>query len=195
MPGVIIDIGTGDGEFVYKVAKENPDRFVIGIEPHHKGLERVSAKIDKKSTKGGLKNALFVLGSIEELPEELDGTANQVFINFPWARLLKGLLMAEKPTWDAIGRITKKGAIIDILLTYDKSTEETEFRKVGLPDISLSYLQNVTAPHLKEKGFKTLEIREVDNKELKRYPSSWAKKLSYGRERKYYYMRLKEEKA
>ena len=36
MPGVIVDIGCGDGKFTYKLAKENPDRFVIGIDPSHK---------------------------------------------------------------------------------------------------------------------------------------------------------------
>jgi 16S rRNA (adenine(1408)-N(1))-methyltransferase len=99
MPGIIVDIGTGDGEFVYKIAKENPDRFIIGIEPHHQGLEKISARVYKKPARGGLKNALFILSNIEEMPAELDGIANQVFINFPWAGLLKGLLLADAAAW------------------------------------------------------------------------------------------------
>ncbi len=191
MPGVIVDIGTGDGEFVYALAKENPDRFIIGIEPHHQSLEKTSARIYKKPQKGGLKNALFVLGSIEELPEELNGAANQVFINFPWAGLLKGLLRADGAVWSALKRICKPGAFIDILFSYEKSAEENEFRKAGLPDIDIIYLQNILAPALKKQGFSVPEINNISPKDIKQYPSSWAKKLSYGRDRQYYYLRIK----
>jgi len=193
MPGIIVDIGTGDGEFVYKIAKENPDRFVIGIEPYHKGLERISARVYKKPTKGGIKNALFVLSSIEELPEELNEIANQVFINFPWAGLLKGILLAEDTTWNPVKRICKRGALIDILFSYEKSREENKFRKLDLPDINPSYLKDVAAPKLNKKGLEVLEIKKIDAKELTSYPSSWAKKLSYGRDRQYYYLRVRVE--
>ena len=193
MPGVIVDIGTGDGEFVYKIAKENPDRFIIGIEPHHQGLEKTSAKIYKKPTKGGLKNALFVLGSLEELPKELDGIANQVFINFPWAGLLRGILLAEDVTWNPIKRLCKKGTLIDILLSYDKDREDNEFKRLDLPDIDLSFFKNVMTPKLEDKGLSVLEIKDVDYKDLMKYPSSWAKKLSYGRDREYYFLRVRVE--
>ncbi len=99
MPGVVVDIGTGDGEFVYAIAKDNPDRFIIGIDPDYKGLEKSSTRIYKKAPKGGLDNALFVLGSIEALPEELNDIANQVFINFPWSGLLKGIVLVEDDTF------------------------------------------------------------------------------------------------
>ena len=32
--GVIIDIGTGDGRFVYQSARQNPNKFYIGIDPN-----------------------------------------------------------------------------------------------------------------------------------------------------------------
>jgi hypothetical protein len=190
MPGVIIDIGTGDGEFVYTIAKENPDRFIIGIEPHHGSLEKTSAKIYKKPQKGGLKNALFVLAGIEELPEELNGVANQVFINFPWAGLLKGLLIADAIVWNALKRVCLPGAFIDILFSYEKSAEANEFRKAGLPDIDESFSRNVTIPGIEKLGFTVLELKNVTVDDIKQYPSSWAKKLSFGRDRRYYYLRI-----
>jgi len=191
MPGVIVDIGTGDGEFVYTIAKENPDRFIIGLDPHQHGLEKTSARIYKKPAKGGLKNALFVLSSIEELPEELNGMANQVFINFPWAGLLKGLLLVDAVVWNALRMVCKPDAFIDILFSYEKTAEENEFREAGLPDISLDYLQGIAAPKIEKKGFKILEIKSIGAEEIKQYPSSWAKKLSFGRDREYYYLRVK----
>jgi tRNA G46 methylase TrmB len=37
--GIIVDIGTGGGRFVYKRAKENPHRFYIAIDANPKALE------------------------------------------------------------------------------------------------------------------------------------------------------------
>jgi len=190
MSGVIVDIGTGDGEFVYSVAKEYPDRFVIGIDPHHKGLEKTSARIYRKPAKGGVANALYVLGNVGALPEELNGIANQVFINFPWAGLLKGIVLAEDDTWNPIKRICKKGAFIDILFGYDKDYDENELERLNLPALSTPYIKNVMTPRLEKQGLKVLETRSVASKEIRDYPSSWAKKLGFGRNRKYYYLRL-----
>jgi 16S rRNA (adenine(1408)-N(1))-methyltransferase len=190
MPGVIIDIGTGDGEFVYSIAKENPDRFVIGIDPHHQSLGKTSARIYKKPEKGGLNNALFVLGSIEAMPQELDGLANQVFINFPWAGLLKGLLLADAVVWNALKRICQPGAFIDILFSYEKTADLAEFQKAGLPGIDEAYLENAVVPNISKMGFKVIEVNKMTAEDIKKYPSTWAKKLSFGRDREYFYMRV-----
>ena len=46
--GVIIDIGTGDGRFVYQSARENPNKFYIGIDANAKPLEKISMKATRK---------------------------------------------------------------------------------------------------------------------------------------------------
>ncbi len=63
-----MDIGTGDGRYVYRSARTNPDKFYIGIDVQPKGLEKISEKIHRKPEKGGLPNVLFVQASVEELP-------------------------------------------------------------------------------------------------------------------------------
>src|SRR5262245_25665122 len=82
--GVIIDIGTGDGLFVYQSAKRNPDKFYIGIDASAAALEKISEKIHRKPAKGGLPNVLFIQASVEDLPSELDGAADEIHIHFPW---------------------------------------------------------------------------------------------------------------
>ena len=37
---IVIDIGTGDGKFVYQSAKSNKSNFYIGIDPNQKALEK-----------------------------------------------------------------------------------------------------------------------------------------------------------
>ena len=191
MPGIIVDIGTGDGKFTYQLAKENPDRFIIGIDPSQKSLEKTSRKIYKKPAKGGLNNSLFVLADVENLPEELNGIANHVFINFPWGGLLRGLVLAKDKAWNSIKRICQKEAIIDLLFGYNKKYEHKEMERLGLPEINLQYINEKLTPALNSKGFAIEEVKEVLNNDLKKYPSSWAKKMSFGHPRKYYYIRLK----
>jgi tRNA G46 methylase TrmB len=54
--GVVIDIGTGDGLFVYQAARHNPRKFYLGIDANPQPLEKISEKIHRKPAKGGLQN-------------------------------------------------------------------------------------------------------------------------------------------
>lgn len=83
-----------------------------------------------------------------------------------------------------------KGAFVDVLVSYQPESEGAEFSKLGIPDIDISYLTSVMVPRLEQKGFRLVSIENVEKSDLKSYPSSWAKKLSYGRHRAYYYLRL-----
>lgn len=188
MPGIIVDIGTGDGKFAYTLAKKHPDRFIIGIDPHHTSLEDTSAQIYKKPAKGGIKNALFVLANVTNLPEELNGVANQVFVNFPWSSLLKGIVQVDEQVWAGIKRICQPGAHVDLLFGYNAQHEQ---QAVGdLPVLSIRYFTEDMIPKLERIGFTCFEVRKVPTDELKTYPSTWGKKLLFGRDRTYYSVRL-----
>lgn len=183
MPGIIVDIGTGDGKFVHQLARENPDRFVIGIDPSQGSVERTSAKIYKKPAKGGVKNALFVLSDVLNLPEELNGLANQVYINFPWGSLLEGVLKADKTILGSIRRICKQAAVVEVLLSLGHEDN------ISLPELSAGYFLNLK-PGFSESGFELAETKKLANEDLRQYPSSWAKKLSHGKVRDYFYLKL-----
>lgn len=46
-------------------------------------------------------------------------------------------------------------------------------------------------PKLIEKGFEIGEVNEVTTEDLKNYPSTWAKKLRFGQERRYFHIQLR----
>lgn len=193
MAGIIVDIGAGDGKFVYKLAKEYPDRFVIGIDPYHEGLTEASEKIYKKPEKGGLPNALYVLANVIDIPHELDNIANQIFINFPWGSLLEGLIKGDSAVWKNIRRIAKKGAQVDVLLGYEDKYEGGKIKIPGLPELNELYFRSEFAAKLEKYDFKLLKLETFSSEQLKNYPSSWAKRLAYGKERNFYHLILQVE--
>lgn len=180
MSGIVVDIGTGDGKFVYELAKANPDKLVIGIDPNAKNLEKTSRKASKKPKKGGLSNALFVLASIEDLPAELAGKANQVFINLPWGSLLDGIIRADQTTWQNLKRICKNGARIDILLAED-------------PAVDLDHIKRTLPTQLHSLGFRAAQIQTLTQRDLKSYPSSWTKRLAFGKSKKFLLIRVQAQ--
>src|ERR1043166_1451856 len=93
--GVIIDIGTGDGRFVYQSARRNPNKLYIGIDPNTRPPQKNSEKITRKPAKGGAPNVLFIQSAIEDLPEELNGVANEVHVHFPWGSLLRAVATGD----------------------------------------------------------------------------------------------------
>jgi 16S rRNA (adenine(1408)-N(1))-methyltransferase len=93
--GVIVDIGTGDGRFVYQTARENPAKFYVGIDANSRPLEKISMKATRRPAKGGAPNLMFVQAAIEDLPDELNDAADEIHIHFPWGSLLRAVATGE----------------------------------------------------------------------------------------------------
>jgi hypothetical protein len=79
---VVVDIGTGDGRYVYRSARSDPDRFYIGIDVERGALQKISEKIHRNSKKGSLSNVLFVLAPVKDLPSVFVQLADEIHIHF-----------------------------------------------------------------------------------------------------------------
>lgn len=84
---VAIDLGTGDGRFVRRLARADTARFVIGVDLCRENLRAVSRSAPS--------NALYLIADALALPADLAGVATRLTINFPWGSLLGGLLSAD----------------------------------------------------------------------------------------------------
>ena len=100
-----MDVGTGDGLFVYKSAQRDPRTFYIGIDANRRPLEKISEKIHRRPDKGGLSNVLYVQASVEDLPAELDAIAAEVFVQFPWGSLLRGVAGGDETVLGNLRRL------------------------------------------------------------------------------------------
>jgi 16S rRNA (adenine(1408)-N(1))-methyltransferase len=189
--GVIIDLGTGDGRFVYQSAKEHPERFYIGIDASHSSLEKISQKSLKKPAKGGLPNVLFVHAALEDLPSELDGVADEVHVHFPWGSLLKAVVSGDPELLGGLRRICSPGALVEVVFGLDPDRDRSEIERLGLKPITTEYLLNTVIPAYKEAGFELFETGVLAGNEwdcLDRMNSSWAQKLRHGSNRSLMYL-------
>ena len=175
--GVVVDIGTGDGRFVYRAAQSNPRKFYIGIDANAKPLEKISMKATRKSAKGGVPNALFIQAAIEDLPEELNEAADEIHIHFPWGSLLQAVALGDEQALRSLRRIAAPDAELEIIIGIDAERDRTEIERLGLPALSEEYLQEKLIPKYEAAGYETLASGFLTPAEWSRLETSWARKL------------------
>jgi 16S rRNA (adenine(1408)-N(1))-methyltransferase len=181
---IVIDIGTGDGKFVYNQARKNPNNFYIGIDSSINLLEDISIKIYKKESRGGLKNIIFIQMPIEEIPEELNGIADIIYVNFPWGSLLSGIVRGEEIVLKNIVKLAKweKYIPLNIYLTYNPSFEPDFIEEKDLPHLSYEYIDTILREKFKNFEIEIKEINTLEANEAKKL-TSWAKKILSQRKR------------
>lgn len=175
--GVVIDIGTGDGVFVYQSARENPNKFYIGIDANTRPLEKVSERIHRNPSKGGLPNVLFLQAAIEDLPHELDGVADEVHIHFPWGSLLRAVATGDQNALRNLRMICALDATLEIVIALDSDRDRTEIQRLGLKPLTPDFISNELVPSYRVAGFEILETGQAARSEWSRLKSSWAKRL------------------
>lgn len=181
---IVGDIGCGDGKFVYNLAKNNPQKFFIGIEPAANILEEITRKIYKKPARGGLSNIIYLNHSIQEIPNELFGKFSEIFVNLPWGSLLEGIVKVDEKVLGNILKLTKdKNSKITIFLTYANTFEEKYILDRELPKLNLNYLENEFFEKVKNLGGRVESVRILTEDEKKNINTSWAKKILNERDR------------
>ena len=179
---VEIDLGTGDGRFVYKNALSRKDTFFIGLDPAEKQLEIYS----KKAVKEKVANLIYVTASFEILPNELKETADKVYVNLPWGTLLENIVKTTENGLNKFLKLLKEKGTLEIILGYARELEPSETKRLNLPPINLGLINDVIVPSFEEQGFHAEEFYEMNKVQLTDVETTWAKKLRFGRDRRIY---------
>ncbi len=173
----MIDIGTGDGLFVYESARQNPRKFYIGIDASPRPLEKISEKIHRKPAKGGLANVLFLQAAVEDLPPELDGVADEVHVHFPWGSLLKAVLTGDEWVLGNLRRICAADALLEVVLALDPVRDAGELDRLGIPSLLPEFFDSVLVPRYYKAGFAISEKGTLPASEWTSLHTSWARRL------------------
>ncbi|HXQ73613.1 MAG TPA: class I SAM-dependent methyltransferase [Pyrinomonadaceae bacterium] len=186
--GVVIDIGTGDGRFVYQSARQNPKKFYIGIDPNVRPLEKISEKIYRKPSKGGAPNVLFIQAAVEDLPAELNGVADELHVHFPWGSLLRAVAVGDMAVLQNLRRICAPDALLEVVLGLDPTRDESEIERLSLTTLSLDYIDHTLVPQYAATGFEITERGIIDAAEWPELNTSWAKRLHQNKARAITYL-------
>lgn len=174
---MVIDVGTGDGRFVCLSARQNPDKFFIGIDANAGALAKLSEKIHRKPAKGGLANALFVQAAVEDLPCELNGIASEVYVNFPWGSLLRTVAAGDLGVLSNLRRIAAPEAALKVFMSFDPERDRAEIERLGLTPVTAEFLETVLKPRYLAAGFEMLECGVLSTSEWPELRTSWAQRL------------------
>jgi 16S rRNA (adenine(1408)-N(1))-methyltransferase len=186
--GIVIDIGTGDGLFVYRCARQNPKKFFIGVDASPRPLEKISEKIHRSAAKGGLPNVLFLQASVEELPRELDGVADEVHVHFPWGSLLRGVDVGDEKILQNLRRLCSPDALLEVIIGLDPERDRTEMERLGLEPLTVEVIDAELVGRYRAAGFEIVERGTIDRSEWSKLETSWAKRLGGSTSREVIYI-------
>jgi 16S rRNA (adenine(1408)-N(1))-methyltransferase len=179
--GVTIDVGAGDGRFGYRYAAAHPARFVIGIDPVAENLRELSAKAARKPERGGLGNVLYVAASIEHMPAELRGVADEIFVTLPWGSLMRGIILGDDAVLGALASLARDGAMLRIVLNTRIFDDPVPLDVRDLPEVTPDFVREMLAPAFARHRIAIRESRFMNADEVAAIETTWAKRLSHRR--------------
>ena len=162
---IVLDLGTGDGRYARTLAERHPRWFIIGLDSCRENLREHSR------SKSG--NLLFVIASAQDLPRELDGLISHITINFPWGSLLESLLTDDSKLMHGLKAISQTSASLKLRLNGGALAEAGKTLEAGTDRIYFNLLR---------AGWQLEHPVTMDACALKTFPSTWAKRLAFGRD-------------
>jgi len=162
---ILLDLGTGDGRYARTLAGEHPGWFVIGMDSCRENL--------REHSQVKLPNLLFIIASAQELPDELNGLISHITINFPWGSLLKSLLISDPKLMKGLESISCPVASLELRLNSGALAEVGMTLETGAEKIYSNLFQS---------GWQVKAPVAMDAQVLRRFPSTWAKRLAFGRD-------------
>ena len=162
---ITLDLGTGDGRYVRTLAGKHPDWFMIGVDSCRENLREYS--------RAKSQNMLFVIASAQDLPMELDGLISHITINFPWGSLLESLRMGDSNLLHGLESISRSATSIDLHLNGGAMAEAGIALETGAEQVYNNLIRS---------GWQIERSVIMNAHALRRFPTTWAKRLAFGRD-------------
>jgi 16S rRNA (adenine(1408)-N(1))-methyltransferase len=179
---VLIDLGTGDGRFVYDFAGAHPDTLCVGVDAVGEAMRELSLKATRKPARGGRANALYVVAAVESLPPELRGLATRVTVNFPWGSLLRALVEPDAAVLAGVRALLRPGGRLTALINLSVLEDRPYAERLRLPDVTAEHVENILRPGWRAAGLDIDEWRELLPGDIPR--TTWGQHLTRASGRK-----------
>jgi hypothetical protein len=110
-------------------------------------------------------------------------------VNYPWAGLLRGLLLPQQEALAALTSLMARDAVLELVLTYDADHDSAALDGASLPSLSEVYIQSVLAPAYRAAGLTFNNVQRLSRDEALAIPSTWGRRLMHGRARDVFLIR------
>lgn len=176
---------------MYRSALANPATLFIGIDANPAPLRKISIKAERKLARLETPNAIYVQASAEELPEELQGVASDIHINFPWGSLLRATLLPDTRFLKSLrALIRREGGSLSIITGIDPVRDRAELDRLGMPLPDVGYLTERLVPAYSDNGFLFDGKVDLSVAEVRSVGTTWARKLASGGSRSVFRLRF-----
>jgi len=175
----VVDLGTGDGLFAYRLAAGDPATLYVGCDPVADNMVEVSQRSRRKPSRGGVDNLLLVVTSVEEPPDELRGVASEVSCVLPWGRLMAGLVTGDPEVLRGVRAVARPGAPVVVYLNVGVWDRDTPLHVQDLPAVNPEHVERVLRPAYERAGIRLLDHREAAPDEIGALRSTWARRLTH----------------
>ena len=180
---VVIDVGTGDGRFVLRTARERPESLVIGIDPVREAMADVARRASAKPARGGVPNAVFLVASAEALPAALSSRASLVTVNYPWGLLLRTLVQPDLDGLRAVVGLLAPGGRLTALLNASVTDDRDYGERLGLPPLEDAHIDERLVPGWQESGLAAVTWHRLAPDEEPSHHTTWGRRLVRGSNR------------
>ena len=167
----LVDLGTGDGAWPRRFAREHDNVLAIGIDSDRKALREAAKMAERKPARGGAPNTLYVTSRIEDLPQQLHSAADWITIYFPWAALLKLILSGDEQLGDMLNTLAAPRARFSIVLNAEAVPDGFESPEPA------SVQKSLKAP-LDAAGFRVTRAEWLASEQAP--PTTWGGRLVKG---------------
>ncbi|MGH2399850.1 MAG: methyltransferase domain-containing protein [bacterium] len=175
--GAIVDLGTGDGRWLFRFARRHPNLLCVGIDANPDLVEHVSRRALRGPERGGAPNLIFLRAAVAALPGSLIGLAGRVRIQYPWGTLLRSVIRPEVGPLSRIAAMLRPGGILELLVNVSAITDAAALAHSGLPARTLQAIREDMVSSYPSAG---LMIRRWETVTLQP-DSTWAGRLGQGR--------------
>lgn len=175
--GMVVDLGTGDGRWLFRFARRHPNILCVGIDANPDLVEHVSRRALRGPDRGGAPNLMFVRAAVAALPGSLGGLAERVRIQYPWGSLLRSVMRPEVGPLSRVAALLRPRGVLEVLVNVSAITDPAGLARAGLPARTLQAIQEDMVSSYPSAG---LMIRRWEVLPLKP-DSTWAGRLGQGR--------------
>lgn len=175
-----VDLGTGDGRFVLRAARAEPDVLHVGVDALAEPMAEAARRAGRKPARGGAANAVFVAADALRPPPELAGRAALVTVNYPWGSLLRAVAAPDAAGFAAVvGMLAPDGRMV-ALLNASAAEDSAYAERLELPPLDGEHVSEALVPGWEAAGLEVTGARVLGPGEEPPHRTSWGQRLVRG---------------